>query len=331
MTSIKVTRREFVAGLGTAVASAALPLAPARAQAAYPSKAVRIVVPFAPGGGADLVSRLIVPRLTAQLGQQFLVDNRAGAAGRIGAAAVAKAAPDGHTLLVTTESSLAIAPHIGENIGYDPLKDFVPVSLLTRNVVMLVVHPSVPANTLAEYIATMRAKRELAFFASSGVGGPNHLAGEIFNRMAGIEVEHVPFAGTGLALQAVLGNQVPAMWGFAAGLAGYVRNGRLKAIAVGSKDRIAVLPDAPAIAEQGFPTYEAVSWIGMVAPTGVPVAVLDKLWGAVDAAMREPDVHGSLTSAGSEVVISTPDVFREALTADNAKYGKLTEILRAAK
>ena len=329
--NMNIDRRGLIGGLGAAGAVAAMSKGHAVAQTAYPAKAVRIVVPFAPGGGADLVSRLIAPRLTAQLGQQFLVDNRAGAAGRIGAAAVAKAAPDGHTLLVTTESSLAIAPHIGENIGYDPLKDFAPVSLLTRNVVMLVVHPSVPAATLAEYIALMRAKRELAFFASSGVGGPNHLAGEIFNRMAGIVVEHVPFAGTGLALQAVLGNQVPAMWGFAAGLAGHVRNGRLKAIAVGSKQRLSILPDAAAVAEQGYPSYEAVSWIGMVAPSGVPGPVLDKLWTAVDTAMREPDVHGNLTSSGSEVVISKPDAFRDALAADYAKYSKLTDLLRAAK
>ena len=327
-----IGRRRFLAALVAVCASlAVLPSDRLAAQAAYPTKAVRIVVPFAPGGGADLVSRLIAPRLSALLGQQFLVENRAGAAGRIGAAAVAKATPDGYTLLVSTESSLAIAPHIGESIGYDPIKDFAPISLLTRNAVMLVVHPSVPAATLKDYVALMRTRRELAFFASSGVGGPNHRAGEIFNRAAGIAVEHVPFQGTGLALQAVLGNQVPAMWGFTAGLAGHTKSGRLKGIAVGSRERSAVLADVPTVIEAGFPGYEAVSWIGMVAPAAVPAAVLDKLWSAVDTVMREPEVRGNLTSSGSDVVASKPDIFREAIAADNAKYSTLTDLLRAAR
>src|SRR6476619_5176527 len=198
------TRRTVLAGSLAAMA------APAFAQA----RPVRIVVPFAPGGGADLIARLVQPHLQPALGQPFIVENRAGAAGRIGTDAVAKAEPDGHTLLMTTESSLVIAPHIGVPMSYDPLKDFAPVSLLTRNAVVLVVHPSVPAKTLAEYIALAKAAPGKLFYGSSGVGGPNHLAGEIFNRMAGVNIVHVPFAGTGSALPAVMGNQVGAMWGF---------------------------------------------------------------------------------------------------------------------
>ena len=160
-----------------------------------------------------------------------------------------------------------IAPHIGVPIGYDPLKDFAPISLLTRNTVMLVVHPSVPVHTLQEYIALARSRPRDMFFASSGVGGPNHLAGEIFNRMTGLKITHVPYQGTGLfAIQAVVSNQVGAMWGFMAGLIPYIRAGTLRAIAVGSKERSAVLPDVPTVAEAGVPGFEAVSWIGMVAP-----------------------------------------------------------------
>src|SRR5262249_14711811 len=167
----------------------------------------------------------------AVLGQPFVVENRAGAAGRIGTGVVAKSDPDGHVLLMTTESSLVIAPHIGVPLNYEPLKDFAPISLLTRNTVILVVHPSVPANTLKDYIALARDKPGQLFFASSGVGGPNHLAGEIFNRMAGVDIVHVPFPGTGGAIQAVVGNQVGAMWGFMAGLIPHIRSGAVRALA----------------------------------------------------------------------------------------------------
>src|SRR5687767_10227156 len=178
----RLTRRAMLAGIGSAALS---PLA-AQSQSAYPNRPVRIIVPFAPGGGADIVSRLLQNHLQAALGQPFVVENRAGAAGRIGTALVAKADADGHTLITTTESSMVIAPHTGALLGYDPIKDFAPVTLLTRNTVVLVVHPSVPANTLKEYMALAKAEPGKMFYGSSGVGGPNHLAGEIFNRMAGL-------------------------------------------------------------------------------------------------------------------------------------------------
>jgi len=196
-----------------------------------------MVVPFAPGGGADLIARMLQPHLQQILGQSFFVENRAGAAGRIGTDAVAKAEPDGHTLLMTTESSLVIAPHIGVAMSYDPLKDFAPISLLTRNTVVLVVHPSVPANTLAEYIALARSMPGQMFYASSGVGGPNHLAGEVFKQMTGLDIVHVPYSGTGTAIPAVISNQVGAMWGFLAGLVQHIRSGTLKVLAVGSRER----------------------------------------------------------------------------------------------
>src|SRR5204862_4467232 len=212
------SRRAVIAGLLASGGGAAFTPMHAIAQPAYPSRPVHIVVPFAPGGGADIVSRLVQSYMQASLGQSVIVENRAGAAGRIGTGVVAKSEPDGHTLLVSTESSLAIAPHVGQSIGYDPMKDFAPISLLTRNTVMLVVHPSVPARTLQEFIALARLKPGQLFYASSGVGGPNHLAGEIFNRTTGVQVTHVPFQVTGLALQAVISNQVGAVRGFMAGL-----------------------------------------------------------------------------------------------------------------
>jgi len=325
------TRRKVIGGLMACGAGAAVPAMRAYGDTAYPSRTVHIIVPFTPGGGADTVSRLLAPQLQRLLGQPFVVENRAGAAGRIGTGVVAKSDPDGHTLLVSTESSLVIAPHIGVAIGYDPLTDFAPVSLLTRNTVVLVVHPSVPAKTLQEYMALARAKPGELFYASSGVGGPNHLAGEIFNRMAGLKITHVPYAGTGLALQSVLSNQVGAMWGFTAGLAAHIRQGTLRALAVGSKERSPALPDVPTVAEGGVPGYEAVSWVGMVAPAGTPAPVIDKLWTGVDGSLREPSVRNIIVGGGSEIVCSKPDEFRQVIASDYARYGKLADIFQTSK
>ena len=187
---------------------------------------------------------------------------------------VAKSEPDGQTLLMTTESSLVIAPHIGVPMSYDPLKDFAPISLLTRNAVILVVHPVRAGQHARRTTSRSRAPSpgEL-FYASSGVGGPNHLAGEIFKRMTGLDIVHVPFQGTGAAIPAVISNQVGAMWGFVAGLIPHIRSGSLKALAVGGRERSPVLPDVPTVAEAGVPGYEATSWIGLLAPAGNAAAV----------------------------------------------------------
>jgi tripartite-type tricarboxylate transporter receptor subunit TctC len=321
------TRRTLLAGL----AGAALLPQPLRAQAAYPNRPVRIVVPFAPGGGADIVSRLLQAHLQQALGQPFVVENRAGAAGRIGTALVAKSDADGHMLLTTTESSLVIAPHTGAALGYDPLKDFAPISLLTRNTVVLVVHPSVPATTLKQYMALAKDQPGKLFYGSSGVGGPNHLAGEIFNRMADLNIVHVPFPGTGAALPAVVGNQVGAMWGFTAGLIPFIRDGQLRALAVSSRERSPALPEVPTVAEAGVPGYEATSWIGMLAPAATPPAIVERLWEAVNAAMKVPSVRDTLVSGGTDIVVSRPDEFRAVIASDFAKYAKLADLFKTIK
>jgi tripartite-type tricarboxylate transporter receptor subunit TctC len=326
------------AAIGSWAAFAAVgSLAPTRGAAQpapavnWPVRPVRIVVPFAPGGGADLIARMLTPHLQQRLEQSFFVDNRAGAAGRIGAAAVAKADPDGHTLLMTTESSIVIAPHIGVTMTYDPLKEFAPVSLLTRNPVVLVVHPSVPAATLEDYIALARAKPGALFYASSGAGGPNHLAGEIFKQMTGVNIVHVPYPGTGAAIPAVISNQVGAMWGFMAGLLPHIRSGSLKALAIGTKERSPALPEVPTVAEAGVPGYEAASWIGLLAPAATPQPIIARLWDALSASMQEPSVKDILKRDGSDIVVSTPDEFRRVIAADDAKYAKLAGLFAAAK
>ena len=324
-----LTRRAFVGRFGGGLAGVGTMLPIATARATDPDRPVRIVVPFLPGGGADLIARLLSPHLQHSLGQPVVVENRAGAAGRIGTAVVAKSDPDGHVLLMTTESSLVIAPHIGVPLNYEPLKDFAPISLLTRNTVILVVHPSVPANALNDYIALARDKPGQLFFASSGVGGPNHLAGEIFNRMAGVDIVHVPFPGTGGAIQAVVGNQVGAMWGFMAGLIPHIRSGAVRALAVGGKERSPALPEVPTVAESGLAGYEATAWIGLLAPAATPV--VEVVWEAVNRALQDAAVRDILLRDGSEIVASRPEDFREVIGNDYAKYAKMADLLMSAK
>jgi len=322
----RITRRAVVASM----AGAALPVPPAAAQA-YPVRPVRIVVPFAPGGGADLIARLIAPELQQRLDQSFFIDNRAGAAGRIGAGAVAKSEGDGHTLLMTTESSIVIAPHIGVAMTYDPLKDFAPISLLTRNEIILAINPLVPADTLQDYIALARARPGELFYASSGVGGPNHLAGEIFKQMTGLNIVHVPYQGTGAAIPAVISGQVGAMWGFLPGLLPHIRSGTLKALATGGKHRSAALPEVPTVAEAGVPGYEASSWIGLLAPAGTPAPIVARLWDVVHAVMQEPGVREVLLRDGSDIVAGTPEQFRRVIEEDYAKYATLAGIFAVTK
>jgi tripartite-type tricarboxylate transporter receptor subunit TctC len=325
------TRRTFVGGAASLVAVMAVLVPDRSAAETWPSHPVRIVVPFAPGGGADIIARMLAPRLQQQLEQSFFVDNRAGAAGRIGAGAVAKAEADGHTLLMTTESSIVIAPHMGVPMTYVPLKDFAPVSLLTRNPVVLAVNPSLGIDTLKDYIALARAKPGQMFYASSGAGGPNHLAGEIFKQMAGLDITHVPYPGTGAAIPAVISNQVGAMWGFLAGLLPFIRSGSLKALAIGSRERSPALPELPTVAEAGVPGYEASSWIGLLAPAGTPQPVVTRLWEAANVAMQDPAVRDLLVRDGSEVVVNMPEVFRQVIQEDDAKYAKLSGLSAKTK
>jgi tripartite-type tricarboxylate transporter receptor subunit TctC len=328
--SVSTSRRDlFKSAIGLVAATAVPGLVSFPARADWPSRPVHIVVPFPPGGGADLISRLLAPHLQQTFGEGFIVENRSGAAGRIGTGYVAKADPDGETLLVTTESSIVIAPHAGVEMNYDPLKDLLPISLLTRNTIALVVHPSVPANSLAEFLVLLRSKPGQITYGSSGVGGPNHLAGELFKRMTGLDIVHVPFQGTGAALQAVISHQVDAMWGFMAGLIPQVRAGTLRAVATGGRERSAALPDVPTFTEAGVPGYEAVSWIGMFAPQGTDQAIADKLSAAAKTAMLSPDVSDVLMRDGSEIAATTPAEFRQVITSDYAKYGKFADLLKA--
>lgn len=329
-TARTLTRRGF--GLATfAAASLLAGGAAAEDAASFPSRPIRILVPFPPGGGADLLARMVAPRMQETLGGQVIVENRSGAAGRIGTGVVANSDPDGYTLLMSTEASIVIAPHSGEKLTYDPLKSFAPISLLTRNLPIFVVHPSHPAKTMKEFIAIAREKPGELLYGSSGVGGPNHLAAEVFQEMAGVKLTHVPFQGTGAAIPAVLGNQVGAMVGFMGGLIPHIRGGRLRVLAVCGAQRSAALPDTPTVAESGVPGYDFASWLGMLAPAAVPQPILDEIGDALVKAMKDPEVRAKLTADGSELVVSSPAEFRKAIDTDYARYGKLKHLIAGGK
>ena len=291
---------------------------------------MRIVVPFAPGGGADLIARLLQPHMQSLTGQSFYVENRAGAAGRIGTGVVAKSEPDGQTLLMTTESSIVIAPHMGVAMNYDPLKDFEPVSLLTRNSD----HPGRASVGACQYAAGIHGAcaREAGADVLRIVRCRRAKPSRRRNLQADDRAQHRArsFPGTGAAIPAVISNQVGAMWGFMAGLIPHIRNGSLKALAVGSKERSAALPDVPTVAESGVPGYEAASWIGLLAPADDAAALVDKLRGAAHDAMRRDRDR----KAGARRLRDRrqhAEEFRQVIEADYAKYGKLGDLLKAAQ
>jgi tripartite-type tricarboxylate transporter receptor subunit TctC len=290
---------------------------------AYPTRPVRFIVGFPPGGGADMIARQLSPRLSQELGQSFVVDNHPGANGRIGADMTAKAAPDGYTLLVSTEGALVIGPHIAQKPSYDALTDLAPVTLLSRTAVILAANRTLPVKTLGNLLAMARAKPGSLFYGSSGFGGPNHLAGEVFKKLAQVEIEHVAYKGTGAVIPALLSNQVQLMFGFVPGLAPFVKSGDMTALGIGSSRRSAALPDVPTIDEAGVPGYDMTSWIGVLAPARTPPEIVHRLRNAMAAVLATPEIRDGLVRDGLEPIGSTPEEFQEFLRREDAKYAKL--------
>ncbi len=253
----RLSLKLFTAGL-LALGGASLPQIAAAQD--YPNRPIQIVVPYPPGGTAGLMGHLMAPKLSELLGQPVVIDQRPGAATRVGTTYVAKSAPDGYTLLLVSEAPFTLLPHSGPKLQYDPLKDFAPISMVSRSSPMLVVNPKFPANNVKEFIEVLKKEPKKHFYASSGIGGTNHLAAELFQQMAGVQMVHVPFSGTGAGIPALLGNQVDVMFGFMNAVASYVREGTVKALATGSAQRLAAMPDVPTISEAGVPGYEFTSW-----------------------------------------------------------------------
>jgi tripartite-type tricarboxylate transporter receptor subunit TctC len=289
----------------------------------YPSRPVRIVVPFAAGGSSDTISRIIAQKLTASVGQTFVVENRPGAGGNIGMDSVAKAAPDGYTLLFAA-GSLAINVSLYSKLPFDPVKDFQPIIHVCSVTGILVVHPSVPAASAAQFIELARSQPGKLNFASAGSGTVIHLAGEMFKSMANVDLVHVPYKGSGPALADLLGGQVQAMFANMPGTLQHVRAGKLRVLAVTSEKRSELLPDVPALSEL-VPGYAASTWFGVLAPAGTPPAIVARLNAEFAKALASPEVISHLRSEGAEVTGGTPEWFRDFLRADISRWAPVVK------
>jgi tripartite-type tricarboxylate transporter receptor subunit TctC len=289
----------------------------------YPTRPVRLIIPFPPGGSNDVVGRLIAIKLGDRLGKQVVVDNRSGAGGVIGTEAVAKAPPDGYTLLVVSLAH-AVNPWLYK-LNYDPIKDFAPVGLLAKGANVLVVSPSLPVHSVAELIALAKRQPGDLQYASAGIGSFQHLGSELFKLMAGVEMLHVPFKGGGPAMIDVVGGHTKVMFSSMVQTVPQIHSGKLRALGTGGLQRSAVLPEVPTIAEAGVPGYEAVNWWGIAAPKGTPQAIIDKLNTEILAVQNAPEVQKQFALEGGEPVPMKPDVFGAYMVSEMNKWEKVVK------
>jgi tripartite-type tricarboxylate transporter receptor subunit TctC len=292
----------------------------------YPAKPIRVVVPFPPGGGTDIVARTVTPKMAEILGQPFVIENRAGAGGNIGTEAVAKSPADGYTLLVASASS-TINTTLVPNLPWDLARDFAPVILMVVNNHLLAAHPSVPANNVRELLALAKAKPGSIAYASYGPGSSAHLTAELFKQMAGVDLLHVPYKGAAPAVNDLLGGQVNIIFADVAAMLTHIRSGRLKALGIGSAKRFDGLPDVPTIAESGVPGFEAGGFLGLVAPAGTPSAVINALNAAGQKSLAMPDVRERLLGIASPPVGGTPAEFGQYMKRETDKWAR---VIRAA-
>ena len=301
----------------------ALPCETALSQA-YPSRPIRMVVGFPPGGGTDVVARIISPKLSENLGQPVVIENRPGATGTVAAAAVAKSPADGYTIMMGHVSVNAIAPSLFPNLQYDVIKDFAPITLAASVPHFVVVHPSVPVNSIQELIEYAKARPGKLSFPSAGNGSTPHLAGEIFKSMAGLNIVHVPYKGTGQSMADLLAGQHQVAFDTAPASAGNVRSGRMRVLGVSSAKRVPEFPDVPTVAEAGVPGYEVTTWYGIFAPGGTPAAIVSRLHAETMKAMQSPEVRPRLAEAGADGTLTrTPEEFAAIVRADVARYAKI--------
>jgi tripartite-type tricarboxylate transporter receptor subunit TctC len=314
--------------LVTALSVMALLFALPAAAQTYPLKPVRVVVPWPPGGGNDIAGRIVMAKLSESMGQQFTIDNRGGAGGTIGSEIVAKAPPDGYTILVQSVTHVGNA-HLYKKLPYDPLKDFAPVGLLTGQMAVLSVHPSLPAKSVREFIALAKAHPDEILYSTAGNGSIPHLSMALLGAMTGIKVVHVPYKGGGPQVIALLAGESQASLATVASVIAHIKSGRLRALGVSATRRSGTLPDVPTIAEAGVPGYEMSPWIGVFAPAGTPKSIIDKLNVEMSKALKLSDVAQSLSGQALDPWISTPEEFGERLKADYIKYEQLIKLTGA--
>jgi len=311
--------KKMLAGIALAMAAAGNA---AWAQDNYPSQPVRIVVPFSPGGATDIMTRLVADHLGAELGQPVIVENKPGGGTLIASDYVARAKPDGYTLLMAA-SSLGIAPSIYAKVNYDPVKDFAPVSQVASVVHVLEVHPSVSAKTVSELIAYLKANPGKLSYGSVGTGSSTHLEAELFKHMAGVEMEHIPYKGSSPALTDLVAGRLQVMFDAWASSGPFVKEGKLRALAVTTAQPSASVPELPTVAASGLPGYSAMPWLGLVAPAGTPAPAIDKLYQAVSRVLRRDDVKRKFADLGLDIIGSDPKAFAAFIQQDIATWGKV--------
>jgi tripartite-type tricarboxylate transporter receptor subunit TctC len=325
-----VTPHKKTGCLAALLAAAAWPIAaPAqsgqRAAEPYPTRPIRLVVPFAPGGSSDTITRLIGPKLGEQLGYQVVLDNRSGGNGAIGTQIIARAVPDGHTIGLAYIATLATNPAITRDVGYDPVKDFAAITQLTSSANVLAVHPSVAASSVKELVALAKAKPGQLNYSSGGVGTIGHLSAELLQHAAGIKLNHIAYKGSGQAVIDLVGGHVGIMFSGMAAVQGHAKAGKLKLLAVTGKQRMTIAPEIPTVAESGFPDFEAVGWFGLVAPARTPAAILNRLNAESIKAANSPDVREKLTAIGFDVVTSTPEAFARYIRSEAGKWRQVAK------
>ena len=313
-----------------AMLAAALVLAPAAtAQTtstgsgqAYPTRSIRLVVHSSPGGSSDILGRMIAQKLTESLGQQVVVENRAGASGIIGVEVAVKSSPDGYTLLIS-QTSLAINPSMFAKIPYNALRDLAPITQIVDGPNVMTVHPSVPAKNVKQLIALAKSRPDGLIIGSPGQGTSPHLSAELFNTMAGVKIEQVQYKGAGMAIVGLLAGEVSVMFPTTPTVIGYLRAGRLRALGVTTAKRTQALPDVPSIAEAGLPGYESTQWFGILAPAGTPRPIIDRLNQEIVRIMQAPAMKQRLNNDGMEVVAGTPEAFAVHIKAETEKWAKV--------
>ena len=305
-----------------AFALAALGALPAVADEAYPTRPITLIVPFSPGGGTDIAARLLATRLGLRLGKPVVVDNRAGAGGLVGADLVAKAKPDGYTLFFANVGTQSINPWLYK-MPYDADKAFAPVSLFAELPFALVINPNIPAKTPKDLVSLAKAAPDKYTFASSGNGGAPHLTAEIFQQATGIQLRHVPYKGGGPAMADLIAGHVDMLFASVLETSGYVKSGKLRALAVTSAQRSPVLPDVPTLAEQGVSNADSGSWTAVLAPAGTPADIVDKLAAGIKAIVQVPEVREQLTAQGAIPRGTTPAELQKVIEADKARYGQV--------
>jgi tripartite-type tricarboxylate transporter receptor subunit TctC len=313
--------RQLAATLCAALALA--PNADAASAGEYPDKPVHLIVPFPPGGGADNLARLIMPRVAKALGQSIVIENKPGAGGNLGAELAARAPADGYTLFYGTNGTHAINQHLYREMRFDPVKDFAPVSRMTEIAAMLVVNPQLPVHSVAELIQYAKANPDKMNFASAGNGTTSHLAGEMFKRAAGVEIVHIPYRGGALAVTDLISGQVQMMIDVMPNAYPLAKDGRVRGIAVSTAKRFPGAPEYPTIAESGLAGFEASAWDGIFVPAGTPAPVIARLNAAIRTALEDPEIVAALRARGATPIPTSPEEFARHITASSEKWGRV--------